>query len=371
MGKAKRKTTTPAKSQPRPWLRLDETKPLLYEKEAIYADQFGKLNSDGEGIEFEPYVATLDHWKESVDQFKANGVKIPLAKSHDGWDQTENGLGEVIGARRGLNDKGIESIFLQVLFDDEKSRDIGLKGDVSIESPPEFYDGKKNKYVYPIRHVASTNAPVIPGLESWQAIAASFGSTKSKGNTMDLDQLIELLGITVDDADNNDDAKTALIRAKIKELVGDEAAEGDDPKEKPADATPPHKPAAPGTPATPAVALSEKTKPSPLIVKTIRANREQQVAGLIEAGFISPATGKELTLSFCSDKAIGVELSEDGDGSQFDSMVRILKTNKPLAKSGRSASGLGDSEIELSHDVKANSFVDSCENKAKELTGAK
>lgn len=363
------------------WILLDQKQPLIYRKEAIYLGDWGKLNSEGEGIEFNVYRDTLEHWKQSTEQFRKLGIAIPLSKSHDNWDRTEDRLGEVIAASVKPNSKGKPSLFLDIRFDDEKSRDIALKGDVSIGSPPTWYDGAKNKHVYPLQHVASTAAPVIPGLETWQAIAAAFGESKSKGSNMEIDELIALLGIEVDESVNTDDGKKALVMAKLKELVGAPAKkpEGEGEAGKEGEGTPSPVDASLNSGAQPAEPAKERDMKkvtvafSHLQVKTVRKGRQAELDSYVAQGKMSPATAKEIALAHCDDKAIGLELSHNGDGSAFDREVAIALSatkHKPLSKSGRTEAGDDSDEaiIELSHSGKGqgfSSFVD------KQLAGSK
>lgn len=372
---AKRKPT--AEPHKPAWLLLDAKTRLRYRKELIYQGDWGKLDSKGEGIEFGVVRDTLTHWRDSVNEFQKLGISIPLSKSHDNWESTEDRLGEIVAAEVGKNSKGHPSLFLDIEFDDEKSRDIALKGDVSIGSPPVWHDGAKRKHVYPVQHVASTAAPVIPGLETWQAIAAAFGESKSKGTTMDLDELITLLGIEVDESVNTDEAKKALIQAKLKELVGSPAPEGEGSDGGPA--APPLD-ASQGTPApaaAPSGGVPQAKKVtvafSHLQVKTVRKGRQAELDGYVAQNRLSPAVAKEIALAHCSDDAISLELSHNGTGDAFDREVKIALSatqHRPLKASGRTEAGDDSDEaiIELSHSGKAagfSSFVD------KQLAGAK
>lgn len=355
----------------RAWLLLDKSNPLLYSKEVIYEGEFAKLNSSGKGIEFAIARDTLQHWKRSLEEQLAAGLVVPFSKSHQNWDDPEQKLGKVVGAEVGVNDKGLPSFKLHFLFDDEKSRDIGLKGDVSIGSPPVWYDGKGRKWVYPLQHVASTNAPVIPGLETWQAIAAAFSET-SRGSIMELDELIELLGIEVPEDANTDEAKKALIQAKLKELVGggDPSAEGEVEGAAPVAASQ-TTPAA--TPATPAVPQAKKVTVAfshPTLVKTVRNARMERLNALVEQRVITPDVKRKLELAHCSEKHIALELSHEdsGEADAFESAIELCKAMakaRPLSATGRSDAHDDDGVLELSHGMKESSFVDHCEKVSK------
>ena len=374
----------------RGWLLLDKKSPLLYRKELIYEGEWQKLNSDGEGIAFAVATNTLNHWKESLSALREAGIKTPLTKSHENWDLPENKLGEVTAAHVSENDAGLPSLFLDILFDDEKSRDIGLKGDVSIGSPPGvWFDGTGREWRYPLQHVASTNAPVIPGLETWQAIAASFSKTnQAKGSKMDLDELIAALGIEVDKSVNTDDGKKALVLAKLKELTGGGTADGGgdggdappDPKtvgmSHEDDDTEPTKTA--GTPANAGGQGGLQPKrmtvafAHPVIVRTVRDARKAQIDALVTQKIITPATAKELACSFCTDEQIKLELSHTGDSgsAEFERAIKLVKTvakDRPLPKSGRSEATDLSTAIELSHQQGSDRLVKTMEKKAAQF----
>jgi hypothetical protein len=350
------------------WLLLDQAKPLLYRKELIYPDEFGKLDSSGDGLVFEIVRDTLSHWRDSIAELRGNGITIPLTTSHDDWDKVENKLGEVIDGRIAKNKQGKSALFIDVKFDDEKSRDLAIKGDVSIGSPPLWRDGKKRTYRYPVQHVCSTAAPVIPGLETWQAIAAAFGKSK-KGKAMDLDQLITLLGLEEAAKDAaSDDEKIGLIKAKIMEFTGGapkkDAAAADAQGVAASAGTPPVKvapadddddepePKGKAKKVTATVAFSQRPE-APLLVKTVKGARMAQLDALVESRTITPAVKKELVLSHCTDEQVTLELSHGDDGKAFDDAIKLVKMmhkDRPMKDSGRSTGDADDDEvIELSH----------------------
>lgn len=352
----------------RPWIQLDQSHPLLYRKEAIYRGDFGKLDESGDGLEFAAKRATLRHWAESVAKLRANGIKIPLARNHDEWDDPEKQLGEVVAASVEKNRKGLDALFLNIRFDSEQSRDIALKGDVSIGSPPKWIDGKKREYVYPLQHVASTNAPVIPGLESWQKIAAAF--TQPKGSNMELDELIELLGIQVDDETaGSDEAKKALIKAKLAELTSGAPKPTDDPPADDMDMS--HDDGTEGAPKPKAGGSEHSGGASggqvkrvavhfshPVVVKTVRDARLAQLDAMVDSNTITPATRTMLAKKHCSEAGIKLELSHDSEngGSAFDDAVELAKAmakERPLKNHGRTAVAgdyTDEDVIELAHD---------------------
>lgn len=353
----------------RGWYRLDQKNPLLYEKECIYADDFAKLDSSGEGLAFAVRRNILEHWQTSLRNLRAAGIKSPLAKSHDTWDQPEDRLGEVVDAEVRENDKGLPSLFLRILFDDEKSRDIGLKGDVSIGSPDVWYDGKKRRWDYPLQHVASTNAPVVPGLEEWRKIAASFANPNTKVETMDLDELITLLGIEVPEDANTDEAKKALIQAKLKEITGgaapppapedvDMSHEEDEAKRKAAAAAAGGS-AGGGAPVPQAKRVTVAFSHDDPTVSMFRDTSHDRVNMLVEQKIITPATAKHINTTFFSANDIAFSLNNKRQeyGKKIIELVKLVAKDRPLKDSGRTEAGDNDDAIELSHSGKAKDVL--------------
>lgn len=156
------------------WILLDKKHPLKWRKEVLPVGHWEKLDENGEGLSFDADEKLLSHLVDSVNKLRSNGVTIPYAKSHDGWELAENKYGEIVGASVGRNSRGKKSFFVDVLFDSESAAKECTKTDSSVGIPDKFFDGAGNEYHHPLRHVAATNAPVIPGLGRWQAIAASF-----------------------------------------------------------------------------------------------------------------------------------------------------------------------------------------------------
>ena len=69
----------------------------------------------------------------------------------------------------GRNERGLPALYGCVRFRDGFDPD---DSQVSIHVPPQFTDGLGRTYVRPIRHVAITDYPVIPGLGRFEALAA-------------------------------------------------------------------------------------------------------------------------------------------------------------------------------------------------------
>jgi hypothetical protein len=377
------KKVLPCATDADPWLRLSQKNRLIYRKEAIYLGDFGKLNAQGKGIEFAIARDTVTHWKRSVDQLLENEVTIPLARSHAEWSDPERRLGKVIAAEIGRDSKDRHALFLDIEFDDEQSRDIALKGDISIGSPPVWFDGLKRRYEYPLQHVASTSAPVIPGLDEWHAIAAAFNLAQY-GGTMDVDQLIELMQIEVPEGSDTDEAKWALIHQWVKERCDTMP-----PAEEPTDDAPVEAskatPAAPVAPAangaakkvTATVAFSHENPPPVLVINTVCQARKAIIDAEVTAGTFAPTVGADLVGEWCDQKKVELSIINNEDNSAFERELarwRKAKKNPPLSAAGRSKGSVPDDELELSQSIDSDSFLKHCEettaDEKRRLTGA-
>lgn len=375
------------------WIQLDQSDPLTFRKEVLYADEFEKRDKQGVlEYKFKITPDVLKHLELSAKELRNNGVEIPYASKHAGWELAENRWGEVIGALVGKNDKGKDALFLDVKFSDEETKKVGLRSNVSIGAPPLFVDGLGRKYTNPLRHLAATSAPVIPGLEPWKALAASFGDgefesiigdlampfgkkdddDKSKpsgeeqnnsgqqqqnngqqqnnqqnngGNSAPgsaepsvFDQILQVLELAVP-ANSDDKVKGAAILTALQMLKGRKQMAGQQQQvvNKPA-------PQAGG-----GIQLSQDN--APMVVDLIRQNRELQLSHLVTNEILDPNAAKELLNLFASKASIGIELSHGGDGAMFNKLIGILANNKPVKKSGRSEDGFdGSQELLLGHD---------------------
>ena len=274
-------------------------------KRAIYAGNFEK-----DGKPFSIDEAMLSRMADSVQELRSAGIAVPFTNGHD-WINPANRLGDVVNAVVEKDEDGVSALFLGVDFVDDKSRDTALKGDVSIGYMGEFRDGRGITHEKVLRHVAATNAPVIPSLGEWQALAASFN-----GKTTDMDkQLLELLGV--------EDEGLALeavkgLQSKITEL------------------------------SAPKVELSHP----PQYIQLISDSRISKLDAALAKAEIPPCVHSELVLAFANERTVNLELSHGSTSEGFDLALKIAKLayNSPnLPASGRSSTPAPGS-IALSHD---------------------
>jgi hypothetical protein len=366
----------------------------------------------------------LDHLALSVDVQRQNSVEIPYAKQHKGWELAENRWGDIVGSSRKRNSKGKDALYLHVKFSDEEAKKVGLRSNVSVGVPPLSYDGLGRRYTNPLRHLAATSAPVVPGLDPWQAIAASFESpdfepiigdlampfppkkkpTEGEGDegkkpfgkpaegeegeqeegseqipksdgqpsgsqgqqeTNIFDQILGVLELVVPpDADDN--AKGVAILTALQMLKGKRQMNQQQQQQTPQQQQNTYGKNMPGAQASPGGGIQLSQENSPLILDTIAKNRELQLSQLVSNEILDVNAAKELHKLFGSRQQIGLELSQGSDGAQFNKLLGILANNKPVIKSGRSETGLGELEIELGHDGENKGLAKAVDKRVEE-----
>ncbi len=307
----------------------------LYRKELIYAGEFVK-SGGAEEMRLAVDSALMSHWVETHDRMTANGNEVPLPVQHT--EDPEKRRGTVETLRLEKDSQGRDGLFAYVRFRDAEAEKLTASG-VSIYVPPMWKDGKGVTYSRPIRHVALTDYPVIPGLDKFQAIVASITEGDSG---MPLKALAKALGVTIKDGDADDVMEKAIVasvKALRAEITSLKAKKPEDKK-----------------PATIAASF----------ITLVRDNREMKLAALVAAGNITPAVKDKLTAQYCSDGALTLSLSNDGTASDgFDAMVAALKENEPLALSEQT----GAQGVRLSHgtdkDPKVNPLMAAVERQVE------
>jgi hypothetical protein len=193
----------------------------VYKKELIYPGKFIKKDEDGD-VEFDLPVneKLIDHWVATFNQMKKNGIEVPLPIEHTSNPARRRGT--VVKLAKEFNPKrGANSLYCYVTFRDKESESMAKTAQVSLYAPPSFIDGKGRKYSRPIRHVALTDYPLIPGLGEFE-IAASHRSLKNRtlvlshegSSAMTVHELADRLGIDVDE-DMDDDTLESSFRAAM------------------------------------------------------------------------------------------------------------------------------------------------------------
>ena len=303
-------------------LSLSTLPKATHRKQLMYCGKFTKREG-GKILRFAVDPKVLDHWSRTGNEMIAAGVGIPMPKGHT--EDPEAKRGEVVQFERGYDSKGRDALFAHFNFKDQTSAEDLKASDVSIFVPDEWTGTDEKRYKYPIRHVAFTDYPVIPGLDPSESIAASYEPETPKPETdMALRDYAKKLGLTVAD-DATDDQVQTQIEAHYDDALTKAKSE----------ATPADPPKEPDTPAAPAV--DEKNQPAPLaagfVTMAVR-NREGDIEGLVQRGKITPAAAKALKEKYASKEKVGLALSNDGTFTdQFDGVLEALELNQAIALS--------------------------------------
>jgi hypothetical protein len=282
------------------WSLADE-KERTYRKELIYVGDF-----QSSSLRFSVDEELIDHWIATHEALVAAGNEVPLPVEHS--TDPEKRRGTVLKLEKGIDSQGRTSLFGYVKFRDAEAERLA-GSQVSVYVPPEWTDGKGNKYVRPVRHVALTDYPVIPGLDQFQAIAASL---VLGDNTMSLRALAEKLGVDLKGDDGRDDV---AISNSIVKLVTDLKTQVKDLKDKVTSAKPPEK-----------KEDDDRMKVAAGFISMAKKSRSIELDRLVEKGKITPAVRKDLEAQYLTDDALALSLSNDGvDG--FDALVVALDKN--------------------------------------------
>jgi hypothetical protein len=175
----------------------------LFRKELAYPGTFAKVNDAGE-MEFELPVdeGLIDHWVDTFEKMRANGVDVPVPIGHDTSPEKRRGTIERLAKEpsEAPGREGQPALFCYVRF---KTPEVAAElkdSNVSLFMPPTWTDGMKRRYIRPIRHVAITDYPVIPGLSPFQEVAAGFELSQSGDSSMPMStaELAKRMGITLE-----------------------------------------------------------------------------------------------------------------------------------------------------------------------------
>lgn len=263
-----------------------------YTKELI---KIGSYVKDSAALAFEVTHDTLVHWRDTFHRWIANGLKVGIPLGHDAADKPEKNQGWVL-------DMYVEGDALVGVLE-LKDPELALTTDVSIFVPGQHTDGRGNKYVQPIQHVALCTNPVIPGLKGFEQLSLSEGVSSMKLN--------ETLCKMLDLKDADDDAIVAAVKAKS---------------------------ATPGKKDADKVLSQELTALSPL-VKLVQDNRGIKISALVGAGLISPAVKTAIEEQYIKPESLALSMSSGHDDG-FDFLVKIIAENKTVPLGEKTAAQL-------------------------------
>jgi hypothetical protein len=281
-----------------------------FRKEVVRTGEYFKAS---DGISFKVTPAMLDHWALIFSQFTQAGNKVPVPLTHDDPGNPGNNRGWVKSMYRDG-----DSLFANMDLIGVDGPKLALTSDVSIFSPPEYTDGKGNKYLRPITHVALCTDPVIPGLKPFEAIAASL-NTKGSSN---MNKIAKALGLKEDASEEDILAAISKLSKSEKDLEAILSAKTTDLTAKVAALEE-------ATKKTAALELSlNPKKPEPILLKLAGENRGTKLSALVAAARITPAVKDKLAKVFVDGDALALSLSR-GDET-FDQVVAALADNNPV-----------------------------------------
>ncbi len=245
-----------------------------FRKELIKVGHYVKASTDQK---FNITLQTLEHWVNEFNRWVTNGNKVPIPPGHDNANDPEKNQGWV-------ESLFVEGNSLYGILELLNPR-LALVTDVSISVPAEVIDGKGNKYVNPIDHVALCVDPVIGGLEGFDKLSLSNGDLSM--------EFLKKLAVALKLSKDTPTEEDVLL-----------ALEG---KTKPA--------------------KEDVTVSSNPLVKLVGENREIKLSGLLKAGRITPAIRDLIAEKYVKVEALTLELSSGKDDGAFDFLFNILASN--------------------------------------------
>ncbi len=334
-----------------------------FRKELIRTGNYVKPSA---GLAFSVDRSALDHWVETFSTMRANGVDVTVPVGHT--TDAEANRGYV----RDLFRDGDSLVGIIELVGEDAIRLAG-RSDVSIYSPPEYTDGKGNRYVRPITHVALVTNPVVPGLKGFEALAASFGDAGSQDPIVLVFQedptMPDQLTTTPPPAGANDgtlDPRAELkkaFRSKILKAIDDESldmkatlkAVGDLLRTQEAilkklegmDAGTPEPTESVEATVVPVAASLGRDK---LVIELAADNRRMKLDALVAKGKITPAVRDKLAAQFIgpNNEALALDLSSAGN-TRFDGIVAALAENETIPLGEKTRAQLASGAIVLSN----------------------
>lgn len=352
-------------------LVLGQDSSRSYWKELIYEGSF--LNLGGDGKKFVVDESVIDHWQNTGTKMLSNGIDIPVPIEHT--EDPEKNRGFVREFAKGVktlkDGKQVRTLLGRIQFVNADAEKLAFSTDVSIYVPDKAEDGLGNKYKNPVRHVALTSYPVIPGLAPFKAIVASI----KLGDNQMLAELAKKLGIEIEDGMDD-----AAIAEKITMFVTALKSKAEGSGDKPAPSEPAMSQEGVPAQATAAAAAAPATSAQGGTISTtfklpsgvaasmcgmLKDSRTSKIDALVNAGNITKATADALKQSHCSDAALRLSLTETGEieNKEFDALCAALAKNQAVNMGERS----GPQSVRLSNPGSSaeNTLLANAERRAK------
>jgi hypothetical protein len=357
-----------------------------YVKEIIRVGSYVKLS---DGVAFKIGMSALANWVMQFTRMKENGIKVPIPATHKSpeWeDEARKGdPRDNMGWVDGMFVKGDRLYMSCTLIGDDAIK-AARRGDVSINSPPMFVDGKGAVYERPITHVALCTDPVVPGLGAFVPLAASRSKTiRLQGESAMLDFLKKLgamLGLDPE-AMIDDATAQAMLEEALSAVIEKLNATADGNADGSTAPTNPTPTASTSSGSTSSGTVMKETltrqyapkfsreddgfKVPPMIVRQLSQARTVQIDQLLKDRKITAALAKDLKQRYVGDdgKVIELALSRDDDGGEFEFMLKTLESNQPIGAGPKS----GVQTLSLSDPRKGGDekspLVQDAENRAK------
>lgn len=315
------------KSATEQWIQLANDNPLRFRKEILPIEK--GWQKDGQALSFdEEFVDTV---VSETTRLLESGVKSPLVLTHDGQEP----YGQVVRLEKSDNDRGGKSMFAVVDFENVEMAIKGRSNDVSVFIPPKTVDGKGNSYTRALQHLALTPYPVVHGMDRWQAIAASFSTSKGpqEMKLSDLAKLVDAKHVEGDDAATTTNIEKSIKALKDKSTTCDKLSldfnkfKEENKKE-------------------------ETLSVSALMLSTVKTSRDTILDQLVKDEKLDASSRDKLSAKYCSDEGLTLCMSQDKK-DDFDFVVGLLGSNSAIKFSGRNSDATIDEQVRLAlHDGK-------------------
>lgn len=293
---------------------------LLFEKEHAYPGMFAmKAGKEGE-VPFELTEEGIKHLAKESQRYLDNGNQCNLPVEHTNDPEKNRGKNLKWFAKK--DSKGRLGLFSLTEFRDVESAKLAKTAQTSIYAPGTYKDGAMNEYVRPVRHVALTDYPVIPGLDGFTPIAASLIDTPKKGRAMTIKDLAVGIGLELSEDILSDDEKVSTEITTAYELSQAELKTAKEAKEAVDLELAEYKAANPQK--------KDPVKVPKAHLNMLKENRELKLSQLVKDGNILTCVAKELEDIFCGEAALTLSLSEDDESEIFDKVVKALRDNDAI-----------------------------------------
>lgn len=261
----------------------------------------------------------LLHWVDTFHKWIEAGHKVPMPVEHT--EDPEKNRGFWVDMEVDVGASGVPALFGYADFA-EGYEGLAKTTDVSVYSPPKWTDARKRTFIRPIKHVALTNDPVIPGLGGFQAIVASLGG-RDVSKLLDLAAKFKLDATDEDSAALAIEAAMAMSMKSLAKKLGLEVGEGDDDASLEKAIVAAFKSKGKATPKPD----DKKIEASAAMVQVVKDNRSMKLDKLLETGRVTKAVRDKLEEKFLSDEAIKASCSSP-DG--FEDAFAMLMANEPV-----------------------------------------